>query len=300
MPLLATVVCTLVSLRGPVDLSTTSAAVAVGAIVRRIVVTGTLQPMAAVDVGTQVSGTIDEVDADYNAIVHAGQILLQLDAASAHAALDQARASLAQARADVANFNATADAASADLTRAESLAAESLIPESDLDAARTAVAQADADVSSARARVQEAAAEVKRAVLSVQQTVIRSPVDGVVMSRNVDAGDTVAAVQSAPVLFQIATDFLRMQVVADVDESDVADIRVGALVRFQVEAYPQQAFQGQVAEIRLDAIRDQPATDSSTPGTAPQTAMSPAVVSYPVVITVANPDEKLRPGMTAP
>ena len=146
IPLLATVVCTLVSLRGPVGVAITSAPITVGAIIRRIVVTGTLQPTTTVDVGTQVSGTIEEVDADYNAIVHAGQILLKINAASLQATLDQVRASLTQARADVANFRVAADAASSNLTRAESLAAKYLIPESDLDAAPTAMAQANADV----------------------------------------------------------------------------------------------------------------------------------------------------------
>jgi HlyD family secretion protein len=299
LPLLATALCTIVSLRGPVDVKVSSASVTVGDIVRHIVTTGVLQPVTTVDVGTQVSGTIEEVDADYNAIVRVGQVLLRLDSGAYQATLDQARAAQTQARAEVAEARNAADDAASKLTRAESLAARNLIPQSDLDDARTAMAQADADVQSASAKAAEAAADVSRATVSLRQTIIRSPVDGVVMSRNVDAGATVAALQSAPVLFQIATDFRSMQIVADVDESDIAAIRVGAPARFQVETYPRDTFEGHVAEIRLDAVRDQPGSDGPTPRTDNQPVTGPAVVSYPVIINVANPDEKLRPGMTA-
>ena len=299
-PLLATALCTLQSLRGPVDINVTSASVTTGDIVRRVIVTGALQPVTTVDVGTQVSGRISEVDADFNTIVHTGQVLLRLDGSELEAELDQARATLAQARADLAAAQTTADGATSSLNRAEALAAKSLIAQLDLDTALTARAQADADAQSASARVDEALANVHTAEVSLQQTVIRSPVDGVVMNRNVSTGVTVAAIQSAPVLFQIATDFRNMQVVADVDESDVASITVGSAASFHVDAYPNQTFEGHVAEIRLDAIRDQPATDSTTPP-RPDASPSngPAVVTYPVIITVENPEEKLRPGMTA-
>jgi HlyD family secretion protein len=250
-----------------------------------------------------VSGTIQEIDADYNSIVRAGQVLVRLDGTAYQAALDQARATLTQARADVANARVEADDATSKLTRAETLAAASLIPQSDLDDARTAMAQADADVQSAGAKAGEAAAEVSQATVSLQQTIIRSPVDGVVMAKNVDVGVTVAAIQSSPVLFRIATDFRSMQVLANVDESDVAAIQVGATARFEVETYPHETFEGHVAEVRLDAVRDQPGTSSSSAAPATPTASlagsGPAVVSYPVIISVANPDEKLRPGMTA-
>jgi HlyD family secretion protein len=299
VPLLATALCTIVSLRGPVDINVTSASVTAGDIVRHIMTTGVLQPVTTVDVGTQVSGTIQEVDADYNAIVRAGQVLLRLDSGAYQAALDQARAAQTQARADVAAAKNAADDAASKLTRAESLAARNLIPDSDLDDARTEMAQANADVQSATAKAAEAAADVRQATVNLRQTIIRSPVDGVVMSRDVEAGATVAAVQSAPVLFRIATDFRSMQIVADVDESDIAAIRVGAPARFQVETYPHDTFEGHVAEIRLDAVRDQPGSDGSTPRSDNQTVTGPSVVSYPVIISVANPDEKLRPGMTA-
>ena len=297
-PLIATALCTLESLRGPVDMNVTSASVTLGNIVRHVIVTGVLQPVTTVDVSTQVSGTISDVDADFNSVVHTGQVLLRLDGSELEAELDQARGTLAQARADLAVARTTADGAASTLNRAEALATKSLIAQVDLDDARTAMSQADADVQSASARVDEATADVHKATVNLEQTVIRSPVDGVVMNRNASAGATVAAIQSAPVLFQIATDFRSMQVVADIDESDVASISIGSPASFHVDAYPDEAFEGHVTEIRLDAVRDQPGTDGPTPRPDAQ-GNGPAVVSYPVIITVENPEEKLRPGMTA-
>lgn len=297
-PLIATVLCTLESLRGPDDINVTSESVTVGNIVRRVIVTGVLQPVTTVDVGTQVSGTIAEVDADFNSIVHSGQVLLRLDGSELQAELDEARATLTQARADLAAARTTADGAASNLNRAEALAAKDLIAQLDLDDTRTAMAQADADVQTASARVDEAIADVRKANVSLQQTVIRSPVDGVVMNRNVSTGATVAAVQSAPVLFSIATDFRNMQLVADVDESDVASISIGSPASFHVDAYPNQTFEGHIAQIRLDAVHDQLSADGATPSPNAQ-VNGPAVVSYPVIIAVENPDEKLRPGMTA-
>lgn len=297
-PLIATTLCTLESLRGPVDISVTSASVTQGEIVRHIIVTGVLQPVTTVDVSTQISGTVAEVDADYNAIVHTGQVLLRLDGSDLQAALDEARAGLTEARADLAQARSIAEGAAANLTRAERLAAQSLIPQLDLDEARTATVQADADVQAAAAHVAQATASVRQANVSLQQTVIRAPVDGVVMNRNVTVGATLAAIQSSPVLFTIATDFRSMQVMADVDESDVSSITVGASATFHVDAYPNRMFEGHVAQIRLDAVRDRPSADGST--ARPDTSLSgPAAVSYPVILTVDNPEEKLRPGMTA-
>jgi HlyD family secretion protein len=297
-PLIATTLCTLESLRGPVNVNVTSESVTVGDIVRHLIVTGVVQPATTVDVGTQVSGTIAEVDADFNAVVHTGEVLVRLDGSELQAALDQARSTLTAARADLAAARNTADGAASVLNRDERLAAQELIAQLDLDEARTAMTEADADVQAASARVDEAVADVRKANVSLQQTVIRSPVDGVVMSRNVTTGETVAAVQSAPVLFRIATDFRSMQLLADIDESDVASISVGETAKFHIDAYPNQSFEGHVAEIRLDAVRDQPGADGPTPRPdAP--ADGPAVVTYPVIITVENPEEQLRPGMTA-
>jgi HlyD family secretion protein len=298
LPLIATTFCTLESLRGPDDINVTSTSVTLGEIVRRVIVTGVLQPATTVDVGTQVSGTISEVDADFNTVVHAGQVLLRLDGSEVQAELDQARGTLAQARSDLAAARTTAESAALTLSRAEALAAKNLIAQVDLDEARTAMTQADADVQSASARVDEATADVRTGNVNLQQTVIRSPVDGVVMNRNVSTGASVAAIESAPALFQIATDFRTMQVVADIDESDVASISIGSLANVHVDAYPNETFEGHVTEIRLDAVRDQLEQDGATPRSDAQEAAL-AGASYPVIITVENPDEKLRPGMTA-
>ena len=298
LPLIATALCTLESLRSPDDINVTSASVTLGEIVRRVIVTGVLQPVTTVDVGTQVSGTISEVDADINTAVRNGQVLLRLDGSELQAVLNQAEGTLAQARADLTTARTTAEGTALTLSRAEALAAKSLIAQVDLDEARTAMTQADADVQAASARVDEAAADVRTANMNLQQTVIRSPVDGVVMNRNVVTGATVTAIQPAPALFQIATDFRTMQVVADIDESDVASIPIGSVASFHVDAYPNENFEGHVTEIRFDAARDQAWQDGATPRSDAEGA-GPAVVSYPVIIVVENPGEKLRPGMTA-
>src|SRR5437763_6913865 len=162
-PLVATALCTLQSLRGPVGIRVTSAPVTIGDIVRRIVVTGVLQPVTTVDVGTEVSGTVQEIDVDFNSIVRSGQVLLRLDGAAVQAALDEARATLTQARADAEAARTVADLAAATLNRDEQLAALNLIPALDLDTARTAMAQANADVESANAKAAEATAAVQQA-----------------------------------------------------------------------------------------------------------------------------------------
>src|SRR5215510_11833446 len=160
LPLIATALCTIESLRGPDDVNVTSASVTLGDIVRHVIVTGVLQPVTTVDVSTPVSGTISEVDADFNSVVRTGQVLLRLDGSELQAEVDQARATLTQARADLAAARNTADGAALTLNRAEALASKNLIAELDLDDARTAMAQADAEVQAASARVDEAVADV--------------------------------------------------------------------------------------------------------------------------------------------
>lgn len=297
LPLIATALCTLESLRSPDDVNVTSASVTLGEIVRRVIVTGVLQPVTTVDVGAQASGTISEVDADVNTPVRNGQVLLRLDGSELQAALDQAQGTLVQARADLATARTAAEGAALTLNRAEVLSAKNLIARVDLDVARTAMTQAEAGVQAASTRADEAAADVRAAEMNLQQTVIRSPVDGVVMNRNVFTGATVTAIQSSPVLFQIATDFRTMQIVANIDQSDVASISIGSAASFRVDAYPDESFEGHVTDIRFDAVRDQPAQDGASRLAGEGAAL--AVVSRPVVITVQNPDQKLRPGMTA-
>jgi HlyD family secretion protein len=292
-----------------------TASVSRGPIVRRVVATGTLQAVTTVQIGAQVSGTVQSLNADYNSIVHAGQEIATLDPGLFDAALGEARAALAraqaaeaQAEADEKGLEAAAGDARTKLTRAQALAAGDLIPLADLDAARTAMGEADTDLESgeskigeARAAVREARAAVGQATIDLDRTVIRSPIDGIVVSRNVDVGQTVAASVQAPVLFTIAADVKRMQLNVEVDESEVGGIQEGECATFEVEAYPKETFEGVVSQIRLqpvvEASTSPPATGGSAAGGASTT--SSAVVSYATIIDVSNADERLRPGMTA-
>jgi HlyD family secretion protein len=313
-----------VGLRRTRHVEVATAAVTEGAIVRRIVATGTLQAVTTVQVGAQVSGTIDTLEADYNSIVHRGQVLARLDPSLFEAALRESQA--AYARAQAAEQQAEADrlvAATAandartKLTRAEGLSARELIPRSDLDAARIAMDEATAGLQTAGSQVQLAAAAVEEANAAVYQakinldhTVITSPIDGIVVARNVDVGQTVASAFQAPVLFTIAADLKQMQVETDIDEADIGGIQEGELAVFEVESYPDQMFEGTVTEVRLQPVVEQttgaPAAGASTatPTTTATTATSTTaangtVVSYATIVSVSNPDEKLRPGMTA-
>jgi HlyD family secretion protein len=273
----------------------TTAAVTRGPIVRRVIAVGTLQALRTVDIGAQVSGTVQSLSADFNSIVRKDEVIAKLDPAlfeaslrEAQAGLQRSRASLAQAEADERGLHVGVEDATAKLTRAQSLAAGSLIPAADLDAARAVASEADADFESGASRVQQAAAEVAQAQAAVNQatidldrTVIRSPIDGIVVARSVDVGQTVAAAVQAPVLFTLATDLSHMQVSVEIDESDVAGIREGQPVTFEVESYPDDTFAGTVSQLRL-----QPTTANGT-------------VSYTLMVDVSNPDDRLRPGMTA-
>jgi HlyD family secretion protein len=261
---------------------------------RRIVASGTLQAVTTVQVGAQISGTVQSLRADYNSIVRTGEVIATLDPSLLEAALAEAQAALAralaaeaQAEADETGLEAAAGDAQTKLTRAESLASSQLIPQADLDSARTAVGEADSDleggeskIGEAKAAVLQARAAVGEATLDLDRTVIRSPIDGIVISRNVDVGQTVAASVQAPVLFTIAADLKRLQVAVDVDESDVGGVEPRTRATFEVESYPGETFEGTVSQVRL-----QPAVGT--------------VVTYTAIVDVSNPDERLRPGMTA-
>ena len=280
--------------------------VTVGPIVHHIVATGTLQALATVRVGAQVSGSVQTLYADYNSIVHKAQVLARLDPALLQAALAPAEAALELARAARVGLDTAAIDAQTKLTRAQQLAARQLIAQSDLDAAQIAMNDAsaalrsgDAQVAQALAAVDEARAQVGRAQVDLDHTVITSPIDGIVVSRDVDVGQTVAAAVQAPVLFDIATDFSRMQVEVDVDEADVAGLQPGEPATFEVESYPDETFRGVVTQVRLQPVAEQTTTATTVGGPAPTTTTVAAVVSYATMIVVENPSEKLRPGMTA-
>src|SRR2546427_10491780 len=281
--------------RGGQDIAVNTAAITRGDIVDAVGATGTLQAVNTVQVGSQVSGNIQWLGADFNTIVKKGQVIARLDPSLFDAQLQQARANLAQTRANLTKAQSDLERSKVQLvdaqqkyTRAKELAARSLLPQSDLDAAKVAVDTAQAMLASQEATVAQAQAAVSQSQASLNQnqvnldhTIIVAPIDGIVTQRSVDVGQTVAASMQAPTLFVIAADLTKMQVNANIDEADVGRIRPGQNVTFRVDAYPGEEFQGTVAQIRLQPIVVQ------------------NVTTYGTIINVPNPDLKLKPGMTA-
>jgi HlyD family secretion protein len=243
--------------------------------------TGTLRATTTVDVGSQVSGQMQSVMVDFNDTVEKDQPIAVIDPAPFQTRLKQAQADLASARASVNEAQATFRNAEADYRRKSDLLARQLIARSDADLALAARDQARARVTSAQAAVQQRQAGVDNAELDVAYTVIRSPVDGVILLRAVEPGQTVAASFQTPVLFQIAEDLAQMQIDLSVDEADVGQIKEGLSVAFTVDAFPERQFRGEVKQVRLSAVSNA------------------SVISYPVVVQVDNADQSLLPGMTA-
>src|SRR5919201_936975 len=263
------------------EVTVNTATVTRGDIVDTVGATGTLQAVTTVQVGSQVSGNISWLGADFNSIVHKGQVIARLDPALFQAAVEQARANLAKARADVEHNQVALVDANQKYSRAKELAARSLLPQSDLDAAKIAVDSAQAMLQSSQATVKQSEANLNQAQVSLEHTVITAPIDGIVIQRNVDVGQTVAASMQAPTLFIIAADLTKMQVNANIDEADVGRIRPGQHVTFRVDAYPTETFEGSVSQIRLQPVVVQ------------------NVTTYGTVIDVPNTQLKLKPGMTA-
>jgi HlyD family secretion protein len=296
-------------------LRVSTAIVTDGPMTRRVVASGTLQAVTTVEVGTQESGIVQTLLVDYNSFVHAGDIVARLDPSlydaqyqAAQAALGEAEAASAQARAALASDRTSVEDARTKLARAQSLAGRDLIPKADLDAARIAADEAAADVNAAvagvaqaDAGVTEAKAVLAQAAVNVDRTIIRSPIDGIVVDRDVDVGQTLAASVQSPVLFRIAADLTRMQVQVDVDESDVGGLAEGESASFSVESFPGETFHGTVSQVRLQPVVQQTAAVTAVSGGAPtpQTTSIPTVVSYTAIVDVANLDLRLRPGMTA-
>jgi HlyD family secretion protein len=274
-----------------------------------VTATGTLNPVVNVLVGSQVSGTIKELYADFNSQVKEGQVIAQIDPAIFQAQVDQAKANVLNAQANLLNAQANLENAKANLTKADvavldakrtldrnqPLAEKKVIAQATMDTAQTnydtAMAQRDvakaqvesaaSQVESSKAQVEQTKAALKVSETNLRYTTIRSPVNGTVISRNVDVGQTVAASLQAPTLFTIAKDLTQMQVDTNVSEADVGRIAVGQESTFTVDAYPERVFRGKVSEIRNAPIIVQ------------------NVVTYDVVIQVGNKDFKLKPGMTA-
>lgn len=229
--------------------------------------TGTLSAVTTVQVGSQVSGIISSLHADFNSQVRQGQLLAELDPTPFLQTVEQRQADVTRAMVEVANAKVT-------YSRQQKLADAGIIAQADVDTAKAAY-------DSARAALAQSQASLQQAKTNLGYTKIYSPVEGQVVDRQYDIGQTVAASFSAPTLFTIAKDLTKMQVKADIDQSDIGRIQVGAPVRFTVDAYPDQQFRAQVSQVRLNATVNQ------------------NVITYPVIIEVANPDLKLRPSMTA-
>lgn len=256
-------------------------AVEKGRITARVTASGTLSPLVTVQVGSQVSGRIAELFADFNSTVKKGEVLAKIEPQLFQASVDQARANHSAAKGQLAKARANATNAEKSLKRARELFAKGLIAEADLDIAEAAAISTKADIQAATGSVEQTRAMLKQAEVNLGYTTIVSPVDGTVISRSVDVGQTVAASLQAPVLFEIAEDLARMQVNTSVTEADVGKLSAGMKASFTVDAYPQDRFQGKVRQIR----------------NAPQTVQN--VVTYDAVLDVANPELKLLPGMTA-
>lgn len=259
----------------------TTAAVGRGDITDRVGATGTLQAVTTVQVGTQVSGTIQSLYADFNSLVRKGQVLARLDPSLFETQIEQARANLIRAQAEVERLRVALEDTRTKLTRARELSGRQLIPRSELETAEVAVRSTEAQIRSSEAQVVQAQASLNQNQVNLEHTIIQAPIDGLVISRNVDVGQTVAASMQAPTLFVLAADLTKMQVIANLDESDVGRIRPGQRVAFRVDAYPAEDFEGRVVQVRLQPIVQQ------------------NVVTYATVIDVPNPELKLKPGMTA-
>src|SRR2546422_5654688 len=281
--------------RGGPEPQVNTAPITRGDIIDTVGATGTLQAVTTVQVGSQVSGNIQWLGADFNSIVKKGQVIARLDPSLFDAQLQQIRANLTQARANLTKAQSDLERTKVQLadaqqkhSRAKELAARSLLAQSELDSAKVAVDSAQASLASQQATVTQAQAAVSQSQASVHQnevnlqhTIITAPVDGIVTQRSVDVGQTVAASMQAPTLFVIAADLTKMQVTANIDEADVGRIRPAQHVTFRVDAYPTETFEGTVSQIRLQPVVVQ------------------NVTTYGTVIDVPNAQLKLKPGMTA-
>lgn len=243
--------------------------------------TGTVNAVTTVQVGTQVSGTIKQLFVDYNSPVKKGQLLAQIDPAVFEAQVGQARANLMSAKAAMEKAQVALRDTKITYERNKTLFAKNYIAKSDLDTAETNYLSAIAQIKVAQAQIQQTQAALDSASVNLKYSRILSPVNGTVISRNVDTGQTVAASFQTPTLFTIAQDLTKMQIDTSIDEADIGKINAGQNVAFTVDAYPELTFHGKVS-----VVRNAPITVSN-------------VVTYDAVIIVDNPDLKLKPGMTA-
>lgn len=255
-----------------------------GDITVKVSATGTLQALNQVDVGVEISGTIEKVEVDFNSIVKKGQVLARLDTSKLEAQVLQSKAQLELARAKVKEAEAElllARTKLSQLKEAQRLSGGKVPSQAEMDMALANVAKAEAAVMQARAQVSNAEADLRFNQTNLSKAVIRSPLDGIVLARKIEAGQTVAASLQTPVLFTIAEDLSKMELSVDVDEADIGKVKVGQKAEFSVDAYPGRRFTAQVKEVRL----------------SPKTVQG--VVTYESILGVENPELLLKPGMTA-
>lgn len=242
--------------------------------------TGTLSAISTVTVGSQISGQVTDVLVDYNSEVKKGEVLARIDPSTYNAQIEQGNAQIANAQASLKQAQATLANAELDYTRKADLGTQKLVAQSDVDLARAARDQARAQVNAAQASIRQQTASTQTTRVNLDRTVIRSPVDGVVLTRTIEPGQTVAASLQAPELFTIAEDLSKMKIELAVDEADIGQVKVGQSVSFTVDAFADRQFRGEVQQVRLSA------TTTSN------------VVTYPVVVSVDNSDGTLLPGLT--
>jgi len=258
-----------------------SALVERGSVISLVTATGTINPVVSVQVGTQVSGMIKSLHADFNSVVKAGDIVALIDPEPFKARRDQAASNLEMSKANVSRAKTDLAQRKRELDRVKSLVAQQYVSQNDVDVATTNFQSAEAQVNVAGAQVKQAEAALNAAELDLKYTVIRSPVNGIVVARTVEVGQTIAASFATPNLFLIALDLTKMQVDTNVSESDIGGITEGKEATFTVDAYPGYQFSGTIRQVRLAPINVQ------------------NVVTYNVVVSVDNQDLRLKPGMTA-
>lgn len=256
-------------------------AITKGDIEALVITTGALNPVTVVEVGSQVSGKIDKLYADFNSHVTKGQVIAELDKSILQTRVDQNRANYLSALASLEKAKVTLENLEKKYKRALSLFEENLISYEEKEAAEAAYLGAKTDLQAAEARVEQAKSQLESSQVDLGYAIIRSPIDGIVISRNVNVGQTVQASFQAPKLFEIANDLSKMQVECSVDEADIGKVQEGQKVRFTVDAFPNETFKGVVKQVRYSPT------------------VSQNVVTYTTIVDVDNPGMKLRPGMTA-
>ncbi len=252
-----------------------------GTVEALVVTTGTLNPVTIVDVGSQVSGKIKNLYVDFNSKVTTGQILVELDQELFETRVQQNKANFNSTVASLEKSKVTLENTRKRYDRTKVLFSKELVSFEEMDSAEVAYFNSQADLKSAEARLEQAQSQLDTSKVDLTYTVIRSPIDGVVINRNINVGQTVAASLQAPLLFQIANDLAKMQVECSVDEADIGRVKEGQKVRFNVDAFPNDEFEGIVSQVRYSPVVQQ------------------NVVTYTTIVKVENPELKLMPGMTA-